>query len=84
MTIKCNATGSFYRYGKKYFGSKLEQADTGPWRKMRARERREEERERFRKFLKYETFIVFSEKRRCQEIGEGLSELPASLSPETK
>ena len=35
------------RYGKKYFGSRLEQADTGPWRKIRERERREEERERF-------------------------------------
>ena len=42
----CQVTLSSYRYRKKYFGSRLEQGDTGPWRKMREREKKEEERER--------------------------------------
>ena len=45
--LLCQVTLSSYRYRKKYFGSRLEQGDTGPWRKMRDREKLEEERERF-------------------------------------
>ena len=55
-------TLSSYRYRKKYFGSRLEQGDTGPWRKMMKREKVEEERERFgfikKRFLKLRQFYI--------------------------
>ena len=44
--VMIRISSSCLRYGKKYYGSRLEQADTGPWRRMRDREIREEERER--------------------------------------
>ena len=44
--VMIRISSSCHRYGKKYYGTRLEQADTGPWRRMRDREIREEERER--------------------------------------